>query len=58
MESTVNDSINQLKHHTAVMQATIENISSDESNLLSKIEKKKQELDRAEKRLKSLQSVR
>ena len=36
----------------------LENIASDEANLESKIEKKKQELERNQKRLRSLESVR
>ena len=43
------------------IQATmhmLENLSADETNLKAKIEKKKVDLDRREKRLKSLQSVR
>jgi clusterin-associated protein 1 len=36
----------------------LENIASDEANLEAKIEKKKAELERNQKRLKSLESVR
>ena len=36
----------------------LENIASDEANLEAKIEKKKQELERNQKRLRSLESVR
>ena len=36
----------------------LENLASDEANLEEKIEKKKQELERNQKRLQSLQSVR
>lgn len=39
-------------------QQAIENIASDEANLEAKIEKKKAELDRNQKRLETLQSVR
>lgn len=38
--------------------SAFDNLQADESNLVSKIEKKKIEFDRAEKRLKSLQGVR
>ena len=38
--------------------AAFENLQADEANLVSKIDKKKQEFERAEKRLKSLQGVR
>ena len=41
-----------------MMKSTIDNLGSDEANLKSKIEKKSVELDRAEKRLKSLAGVR
>ena len=36
----------------------LDNIASDEANLEAKIEKKKAELERNQKRLKSLESVR
>jgi clusterin-associated protein 1 len=36
----------------------LDNIASDEANLEAKIEKKKAELERNHKRLKSLESVR
>lgn len=36
----------------------LDNIASDEANLEAKIEKKKSELERNQKRLKSLESVR
>ena len=36
----------------------LENIASDEANLEAKIDKKKQELERNQKRLRSLESVR
>ena len=39
-------------------QNAIENIASDEANLEAKIEKKKAELERNQKRLETLQSVR
>eukprot|EP00842_Homolaphlyctis_polyrhiza_P003322 jgi/Hompol1/3991/HPOL_006869-RA len=42
----------------SITKTGMENLRADETNLLSKIEKKKVELDRAEKRLKSLQGVR
>jgi len=39
-------------------QQAIENIASDEANLEAKIEKKKAELERNQKRLETLHSVR
>ena len=40
------------------MKKMLENSASDEANLEAKIEKKKQELERNKKRLKTLQTVR
>jgi clusterin-associated protein 1 len=48
----------QLERQKQHMISTIENLSSDQSNLEIKISKKKEELARAENRLKSLQGVR
>lgn len=39
-------------------QTAIENVASDEANLEAKIEKKRSELERNQKRLETLQSVR
>ena len=39
-------------------QSAIENVAADEANLEAKIEKKKAELERNQKRLETLQSVR
>jgi clusterin-associated protein 1 len=47
----VNDEIQRMKRR-------LENSASDEANLEAKIEKKKQELERNKKRLKSLQTVK
>jgi clusterin-associated protein 1 len=58
MEASVNNAIVQYKEQISSMKTAIENLAADEANLMSKIDKKKVELDRAEKRLKSLQSVR
>ncbi|KAI8911039.1 Clusterin-associated protein-1-domain-containing protein [Gorgonomyces haynaldii] len=58
MEKSVASAINQSKDQVTMMRQNLEGLKSDEANLLAKIEKKKVELDRAEKRLKSLQSVR
>ncbi len=58
MEAAVSDSIHQLQSQMTMMKTTIDNLASDENNLMAKIDKKKNELDRAEKRLKSLQGVR
>ncbi|KAI9094674.1 Clusterin-associated protein-1 [Phlyctochytrium arcticum] len=58
MEATVTAAIAQLSTQIHQTRASHDNLTADESNLLSKIEKKKVELDRARKRLASLQSVR
>ncbi len=47
-----------IKEKLKSTMSAFENLQADEANLISKIEKKKQEFDRAEKRLKSLQGVR
>ncbi|KAI8924489.1 Clusterin-associated protein-1-domain-containing protein [Entophlyctis helioformis] len=58
MERAVTEAINKLRDQMTGTRSGIENLHADETNLLAKIEKKKVELDRAEKRLKSLQGVR
>jgi clusterin-associated protein 1 len=58
IEKAVNDSINEMKQKLTSSQQALENSLADEANLLTKIDKKKQEFERAEKRLKALQSVR
>lgn len=54
----VNNSIQQIRNQIQDMETAIKNLVVDESTLMGKIEKKKGELERAEKRLKSLQVVR
>eukprot|EP00002_Diphylleia_rotans_P018741 TRINITY_DN3628_c0_g2_i10.p1 TRINITY_DN3628_c0_g2~~TRINITY_DN3628_c0_g2_i10.p1 ORF type:complete len:405 (+),score=99.68 TRINITY_DN3628_c0_g2_i10:47-1261(+) len=58
MERTIKESIKQVGDETNEIIHRLSNISSDESNLEQKIEKRKVELDRSQKRLKNLQSVR
>jgi clusterin-associated protein 1 len=58
VENEVSESINALERHQQHMITTIDNLSSDQTNLEIKIEKKKEELGRAQNRLKSLQGVR
>ncbi|KAI8835187.1 Clusterin-associated protein-1 [Chytriomyces cf. hyalinus JEL632] len=58
MEKAVMSAIEALKQQIAETRAGLEGLSSDENNLVAKIEKRKIELERAEKRLKSLQGVR
>ncbi|KAJ3086321.1 Clusterin-associated protein 1 [Quaeritorhiza haematococci] len=56
--AAVNEAIKLMQNQIISTNATLENLAADESNLVAKIDKKKVELDRAEKRLKSLQGVR
>ncbi|KAJ3320324.1 Clusterin-associated protein 1 [Boothiomyces sp. JEL0866] len=58
MEKAVTEAINKLREKLNSTQNAFESLQADEYNLLAKIEKKKAELERAEKRLKSLQGVR
>lgn len=58
IEKAVTESIENVSLKLKDTIHQYENLQADESNLTSKIEKKKQEYDRAEKRLRSLQSVR
>ncbi|KAJ3158372.1 Clusterin-associated protein 1 [Geranomyces michiganensis] len=58
MEASVNAAIAALAAQNEFTTAALTNLAADESNLVSKIEKKRVELDRAQKRLQSLQGVR
>ncbi|KAI8610157.1 Clusterin-associated protein-1-domain-containing protein [Chytriomyces sp. MP71] len=58
MEQAVMGAIEALKAQIAETRAGLEGLAADEHNLVAKIEKRKSELERAEKRLKSLQGVR
>ncbi|TPX71732.1 hypothetical protein SpCBS45565_g00890 [Spizellomyces sp. 'palustris'] len=58
MESSVREAITKLQDQIGTTRSGLDNLGADETNLMSKIEKKKVELDRAQKRLQSLQSVR
>ena len=58
IERAVQDSITQLTDEVDKMNTQLQQLSADEGSLQSRIEKKKAELERAEKRLKSLQAVR
>jgi clusterin-associated protein 1 len=58
IEKGVVNAVDSLKEQIGTTKTGLENLSSDETNLMAKIEKKKSELDRADKRLKSLQGVR
>ena len=58
IEQSVHEAIRSSEEEISQMLSKLENASSDDSNLQGKIEKKQSELERSEKRLKSLQSVR
>jgi clusterin-associated protein 1 len=58
LQRAVTRAIEGLMEQTARTQAGIENLAADEVNLKSKIDKKRAEWERANKRLKSLQGVR
>ncbi|XP_065841989.1 clusterin-associated protein 1-like [Oscarella lobularis] len=58
IERELKTSINQVHGKTRESVHRLENLAGDEANLEARIEKKKQELERNQKRLKSLQNVR
>ena len=58
MEESVTEAIRGGEEEISEMLSKLENAAGDDSNLRGKIEKKQAELERSEKRLKSLQSVR
>lgn len=58
LENGISKSIGTVKDDINKTNLMLDNIASDEANLEAKIEKKKSELERNQKRLKSLESVR
>ncbi|KAL1523188.1 hypothetical protein AB1Y20_018141 [Prymnesium parvum] len=50
--------VEAIREQAEQMDATLQNVEQDKSNLEAKIEKKKTELERSEKRFQSLQTVR
>lgn len=58
LEGGISKSIVTVKDDIKKTNMMLDNIASDEANLEAKIEKKKSELERNQKRLKSLESVR
>ncbi|KAJ3124150.1 Clusterin-associated protein 1, partial [Physocladia obscura] len=58
MESAVVGAVEALKVQIGETRSALEGLAADETNLIAKIDKRKSELERAEKRLKSLQGVR
>jgi len=58
IEKCIKDLIVQQKEQLVQMEKMVKSLEQDEKNLESKIKKRSGELERAEKRMKSLQSVR
>ncbi|RDD45288.1 Clusterin-associated protein 1-like protein [Trichoplax sp. H2] len=58
LEDRVSKSVSSVEEQHQHTERMLNNIASDEANLEAKIQKKKQELERNQKRLKSLQAVR
>lgn len=58
IEQEIRNCISKIRNDMDAVKVMLTNATADESNILSKIEKKKLDLDRRQKRLKSLQSVR
>ncbi|XP_077490557.1 clusterin associated protein 1 [Amblyomma americanum] len=58
IEKCLQDAIKAVLEQTSELQRRIESVASDEANLEAKIEKKKTELERNQKRLATLRAVR
>ncbi|XP_054162380.1 clusterin-associated protein 1 homolog [Oppia nitens] len=58
IEKSISESIKELQNEIQNINYKIDNVAADEANLDAKIERKKQELDRNQKRLQTLRSVR
>ena len=58
VEQGLGNSIKAVENEIKKTLMSIDNVASDEANLEAKIEKRKQELERNQKRLMTLQSVR
>eukprot|EP00898_Chlorokybus_atmophyticus_P007655 jgi/Chlat1/7891/Chrsp66S07308 len=58
IERAVREAINAVQESAASLEAVLESLTADERALEARIEKRKQELDRAEKRLATLQHVK
>lgn len=58
VEKGMTDSIKAVEHEIKKTMMMLDNVASDEANLEAKIEKKRNELERNNKRLQTLQSVR
>lgn len=58
IENGLKDAIKSVEEEISKTNNLIENVAADEANLEAKIEKKKVELERNQKRLATLKSVR
>ncbi len=58
IENCIRDSIKELQNEIESINYKIDNVAADEANLDAKIEKKRAELDRNQKRLQTLRAVR
>jgi len=58
MQRQLNEMVGQVTDQTEQLRGMLSNLEADEANLQQKIDKKKSELDRHQKRLQSLQAVR
>jgi clusterin-associated protein 1 len=58
LQRQLHEMVSQVTEQTEQMRGMLANLEADEANLQQKIDKRKQELDRHQKRLASLQTVR
>jgi clusterin-associated protein 1 len=58
IENCIRDSIKELQNEIESINYKIDNVAADEANLDAKLEKKRAELDRNQKRLQTLRAVR
>lgn len=58
VEKSLRDAIKSVEREMENVSSKIENVASDEANLDAKIEKKREDLERHQKRLAALKSVR
>lgn len=58
IEKCIRNIIDSQQRKMGEMQDTVRQLKQDESELLNKIQRRKQELERAEKRLKGIENVK
>lgn len=58
IERSIKDGIKEIQTEIEKINYKIDNVAADEANLEAKIEKKKSELERNQKRLQTLRSVK